>query len=120
MSVKNTYERLATAAHIFYILLTLSWFITSYIVGSYINYISLLMFGIFCVQAYYNHRVSNLVLGLITMPASIFWGLQFLFIGGKTGFDAFTNIMMLLSVLSFVFSIILVFSYLKMSFGDNN
>jgi hypothetical protein len=28
--------------------------------------------------------------------------------------------MMLLSVVSFVFSIILVFSYLKMSFGDNN
>ncbi len=115
---KSLLGRLTTTSYGFFIGLSLTWFLVSLFVGGYFNYISLLTFLIFSAQAYFKHRVANLALGIIIMPASIFWGLQFMWMGGKTGFDAFTNVMIALSAASFAFSIILVFGYLRMSFSE--
>ncbi len=119
MISKNNYKKILTATYAFYIGLSLTWFLVSFFVGSYVNYISLLTFGIFCTQAWYRHRVANLALGIIVLPASIFGALYFLAWGGNTGFDAFINVMLALSVTSIVLSIFLVFSYLKMSFNTD-
>lgn len=119
MAGTSTYRRLVTTAHGYFTGLALTWFLVSFFVGGYVNYISLLTFAIFCAQLYFKHRVANLILGIIILPAAIFWGLQFLYAGGSGGFDAFVNVMLLLTLASIFFAIIMVFGYLKLSFGDD-
>jgi ethanolamine transporter EutH len=117
---KSLLGKLTTMSYGFFIGLALTWFLVSFFVGGYVNYISLLTFVLFSAQAYFKIRMANLALGIILMPASIFWGLQFVWMGAKTGFDLFTNIMVALSAVSFALSIVLVFGYLKMSFDHSD
>jgi hypothetical protein len=116
---KATYRKIVTAAYAFFIGIALTWFLTSFFVGHTINYVALGSLAAFCMQAWYKNRVVNLTLGIIILPASIFGELYFLAWGLKSGFDAFIGVMATLALISLVFSIFLVFSYLKMSFDNN-
>jgi hypothetical protein len=120
MAESNKLTKSILIAYGFFIVLALAWFITSFVVGGYFNLVAFITLAVFSAQAYYKNRIANLVLGLIILPASIFWGLQFAYSGGKTGFDTFINVMLLLSATSLAMSIVLVFGYLKMSFGNDN
>lgn len=117
---QSLYKKLLSAAYGFYIVMSAAWLITSFAVGGYFNYISLITLGIFSVQAYYRHRVANLALGIILLPASILGALFFLSWGGKSGFDSFIYVMLSLSVVSLILSIFLVFSYLRLSFNTDS
>lgn len=83
------------------------------------NYTVLFTFAIFCVQAYYNHRKANLAVGIVLLPVSIFGMLHFVAWGGRVGFDAFISTMIVLGLISIIASVILMFSYLKMSFDND-
>lgn len=112
-------KKITYLAYGFYIFIAFSWFATSLLVGGYLNYIALITLLAFIAQAYYKHRVANLIFGILILPASIFWALQFVWEGGKNGFDAFISIMSILSVISIVLSVILLFSYMKQSFNTD-
>jgi hypothetical protein len=114
---KVLYGKLLTGAYAFFIGISLTWVIVSFVVGGYVNYVALMTLAVFGAQAYFRHRLANLALGIIILPASIFASLFFLSWGGKSGFDAFIGIMLSLSVISIGLSIFLVFSYLKLSFN---
>ncbi|GAA4465860.1 hypothetical protein GCM10023093_18760 [Nemorincola caseinilytica] len=120
MLKKLTYRKFVYAAYGFFLLLSLAWFVVALYESHTLNYTALFTFAIFCVQAYYNHRMTNLVVGIILLPASIFGTLYFLSWGGKVGFDAFIGTMTALGVVSIAASLILAFSYLKMSFDSHN
>ncbi len=105
-------------AYGFYILLGTVWVIMNLLWGHYFNYQAFLVVAVFAVQAYYKHKLTNLLLGVILLGVSIFSALEFMLMGGKTGFDAFADIMIALSVISIVMSGILIFSYLKLSFME--
>lgn len=120
MAESNKLTKSILIAYGFFIVLALAWFITRLAVGGYVDWVSLVLLGVFCAQAYYKNRIANLVLGLILLPASVFRLLQFAYSGGQKGFDTFINVMLLLSATSLAMSIVLVFGYLKMSFGNDN
>jgi|GEM_PF-4033931 len=116
MQKKLSYRKLVYAAYGFLILLSLSWVVAGFYAGGGINYNALIMLVIFTIQAYYNHRIANLVVGIIVLLISIFGTLHFVAWGGKAGFDPFIYGMVGAGILSIAASIILMFSYLKMSF----
>lgn len=120
MAGKLKYGKLVTVAQGYFTGLAITWFLVSLFVGGYFNYIALLTAILFSAQLYFKNRIANLALGIIILPAAIFWGLQFLAMGGSGGFDVFVNVMLLLAVASIVFSIILVFGYVKLSMGEEN
>ena len=120
MPQKLKYRNFVYASYGFYLLVSLAWFIAALYWSGAINYMAILTFAVFCVQAYYNHRVTNLVVGLILLPTSILGTLYFVTWGAKSGFDAFIYTMTTLGLVSIAASIILAFSYLKMSFDSHN
>lgn len=120
MAGKHKYGKLVTVAQGYFTGLAITWFLVSLFVGGYVNYIALLTAILFSAQLYIKNRIANLALGIIILPAAIFWGLQFMAMGGSGGFDIFVNVMLLLAVTSIIFSIILVFGYIKLSFGEEN
>ncbi len=112
----SLYEKLVYAAYGFYMLLGSVWMVMNLIFGHYFNSYAFVVVAVFGVQAYYKHKLTNLLLGIVLFFLSIFSLLDFLAMGGKTGFDTFVNVMMGLSFASIVMSGILIFSYLKLSF----
>lgn len=116
---KTTYSKLIIAIYVFYLLLSLAWLVTSFAVGGYINYFALVILAAFAAQTYFRHRITNLILGILMLPASIYGALFFLSWGGNSGFDLFINVMISLSVASIAASIVLVFGYLKLSFSND-
>lgn len=120
MAEKLKYGKLVTVAQGYFTGLAITWFLVSLFVGGYFNYIAILTAILFGAQLYIKNRIANLALGIIILPAAIFWGLQFVAMGGSGGFDVFVNVMLLLAFISIVFSIILVFGYIKLSFGEEN
>lgn len=119
MQRKLKYRNFVYASYAFFILLSALWFIIELYMSHAANYTVLFLFAIFCVQAYYNHRIANLAVGLVLLPISIFGLLHFIAWGGKAGFDTFISTMIVLGVISIAASVILVFSYLKMSFDND-
>lgn len=118
MSKFSTYEKLVFVAYGYFILLALSWLMANMIFGGFLNpwaSATVLAFG---AQAYFRKRLTNLILGILTMGVSIFWLLEFIFLGKSGSFDLFVNIMLTLTVISIIFSGILIFSYTKLSFKD--
>ena len=112
------YEGLVFVAYGYYILLGFSWFLASFIWGGFFNYWAFATILIFGVQAYFRQKLTNLILGILTFGLAIFSALQFTWMGSKTGYDLFVNIMLGVSILSIIISGILIFSYLKLSFND--
>ena len=115
---KTQYSKLVFATYVFYMLISLAWFVTSLAVGGYINYFALVTLAAFAAQTFFKHRITNLVLGILMLPASIYGALFFLSWGGNSGFDTFISVMISLSVTSIAASIVLVFGYLKLSFSN--
>lgn len=118
MGKATFYEKLVYVAYCYYILISLGWFVASLAVGGYLNVTALGALAAFAVQLYYRHKVTHLVFGILLLAFSIFFGLQFLWLGGKRGFDLFSGTMSALAAISIIFSVVLVFGYLKISFKD--
>jgi hypothetical protein len=114
----STYEKLVNVAYGFYILLGLVWLLMSLFFGHYFSYQAFIILAVFAAQAWYKHLLTNLILGVLLIGISIFCALEFMLLGGKTGFDLFVNAMMGTCIVSVVMSGILVFSYMKLSFMD--
>lgn len=110
------YEVMVYIAYGYFILLGLAWFVASMSGG--INYTALGIVAIFGIQAYFKHRLTNLLLGIVTFALSIFMLLQSISMGGKGGFDAFVNVLIAMSAVSVVLSLILMFSFMKLAFKD--
>ncbi|MCW3123220.1 MAG: hypothetical protein JWQ38_2712 [Flavipsychrobacter sp.] len=113
------YKRVLNVAYGFYMLLGLAWVVMSAIFGHTFNYQALLATAMFGVQVYYKTKLVNLILGIILFFLSIYSLLDFLAMGGKSGFNGFVNVMAGLSFISIVMAGILIFSYLKLSFAEN-
>ncbi len=119
MSKISTYEKLVFVAYGYFILLALSWLMANIIFGGFLNPWAsgtMLLFG---AQAYFRKRLPNLILGILTMGISIFWVLEFIFMGRSGNFDLFVNIMLSLAIISIIMSGILIFSFTKLAFKDN-
>ena len=110
------FEKLVYIAYGYYILLGATWFLVSLIMGHYFSYQAFSILVIFAAQAYYQHKLTNLILGVLLFGASIFCALEFVWEGGKTGFDGFIYTMEGLCIGSIVMAGILVFGYMKLSF----
>ena len=113
------YQILLYIAYAFFILLGGSWFLVSFPSGGF-NATAFFITAIFTVQAYYRHRLTNLILGILALFFSIFMlmdTISTLNLADKnTPVDGFVKIMIALPLISIVMSVILVFGYLKMSF----
>ncbi len=118
MISKAVYKKFVYVAYAFFILLAITWFGINFYNGQHINVIAIGVAAIFGVQIYHMNRIVNLILGIILLPVSLYMLLQFLSIGlrNPNGFDVFDSSMSTLSFASFIFSAILMFSYLKLSF----
>ena len=111
------YDILVYSAYAYFFLLGLAWFIMSFAGG--INYQALIVVIVFGFQAYFRHRLTDLIIGVLMLGLSIFMMLQSIAIGNKGGFDALANTMMAMSAVSIIMSLILMFSYVKLSFRDD-
>jgi len=114
----SSFEKLVLAIYGFYILLSSVWITMNLVFGHYFNYQAFIVAAVFAVQAYYRHKLANLLLGILLLAVSIYAGLEFMLMGGKTGFDAFVNIMIGICIASVIMSGILIFSYTKLSFAE--
>jgi hypothetical protein len=114
-----TYRKFVYAAYAFFLLVSLLWVIVEFYESHAVNYMALSTFVVFCIQAYYNHRIANLAMGIVLLLASIWGTLDFIAWGGKMGFDWFIITMICMGVISIAASVILAFSYLKMSFDND-
>lgn len=120
------YEVLVFIAYGFYILLGLAWFVVSLLnIGQnrpHFNYQAFFIVVTFAVQAYFRHKLTNLVLGILTLILSIFVTLQIIsdydLMAKNASLDGAGKTLLTLSVLSIVLSVILIFSYAKLSLQD--
>lgn len=114
----STYEKLVFAAYGYFILIALCWLTANIVIGGFFNPWASATVLLFVAQAYFRKRLTNLILGILIFGVSIFWLLEFTFLGKTTGFDIFVNTMLILSVISIIMSGILIFSYTKLGFKD--
>ena len=112
------YEKLVYVAYGFYLIVGATWFILSLYFGHVFNYWAFGTVAIFAVQAYHKHRLTNLILGILALAVSIFWVLEFTWLGQTTGFNLFVKVMLSVFALSVIFGGILIFGYAKLSFKD--
>lgn len=116
------YEVLVYIAYGFYILLGLLWFIVSLMSTGRFNIQAFVLMAVFSAQAWFRHILTNLILGIISLALSIFMLLQEieaanLFAKDAT-VDGLTRGLIGFSFFSIAMSIILIFSYLKLSFKE--
>ena len=109
---------LVYVAYGYFMLIALLWVLFSLIWGGVFGYWAFSAAVLFAVQAYYKHKLTNLILGVLTFPVAIFALLEFLAKGHKAGFNAFTGTMTALSAVSVIMSVILIFGYMKLSFME--
>jgi len=112
------YERLVYVVYGYFILLAAAWLILSFLFGKFFNLWAFFTLAIFIVQAYYKHRLTNLIVGILGLAVSIFWLLEFTFLGQQAGYNLFVAVMLGAFILSLISSGILIFSYTKLSFKD--
>lgn len=112
------YEKLVFVAYGYFILLGLSWLMGNLVWGGYFNLWAFGVVAIFGVQAWFRKKLTNLVLGILILGLSIYSTLEFVTLGAKTGYDIFVSTMLTICVISLLMSIVLIFSYTKLSFKD--
>jgi hypothetical protein len=116
------YEVLVFIAYGFYILFGAIWFVISFANNGHFNYQAFTIIVAFAVQAYFRHNLTNLILGLLTLILSIFMMLEVISsydLMAKTAkLDTVGKTLLSLSTVSIALSIILVFSYVKLSLKD--
>src|SRR5271156_3308385 len=104
----TVFEILVYIAYAFFILLGLLWFFVSFVASKHFNIQAFVIVLIFSIQAYYRNRITNLILGLISLACCIFTLLDFISINdlmakGAT-FDGFVKVMMLLLLVGVILS----------------
>jgi hypothetical protein len=116
------FEVLVFVAYAFYILLGGTWFTMSFSASGHFNYQAFMLTVVFAVQAYYRHRLTNLILGILTMFLSFFMLMDVLntfnLMAKGAAIDGLVKSLLGLCCLSIIMSGILMFSYLKMSFKE--
>ena len=112
---KSVYEIMLLVAYGFYMLVGLLFLAGSLYWGKLFNYWAFSLFALFASQAYLQHRLTNLILGIPILAISIFFALQFI----SMDKNVIINSMLGISLSSIVLSIIMIFGYLKMSFKEN-
>ncbi len=112
----STYEKLVFVAYGFYLLLGLGWLLGS-LNGGFFNVYAFAIIAVFGVQFYYRHRVTNLVLGIIMLFFSIYMMMEV--VSGLVGKpDTIYQVMFWCCLFSLVLAGILIFSYTRLSFRD--
>ncbi len=115
------YQLLVYIAYGFYILFGLTWFLITLKSGQF-NFTAFFIVAAFGSQVYYRHIFTNLIFGILCLVGSIFFLLEvvskFDLMAKDAQFDGFIKSLLGLSLLSIVMSVILIFSYTKLSFKD--
>ncbi len=116
------YEGLVWLAYGFYLLLGITWFLMALLQGGGFNYMAFSIIVIFGAQAYFRHRLTNLVLGVLALFFSIFMLLDvintFDLMSKSATYDGLIKSLMGLSVFSILMAVVLIFSYTKLGFKD--
>jgi hypothetical protein len=90
--------------------------------GHRFNYQAFMLVAVFAIQAWYRHRLTNLILGILTLFFSIFMLMDVLnsfdLMAKGAQFDLLVKSLLGLCIFSMILSGILMFSYLKLSFKD--
>jgi len=122
MKKRSVFDVLVWVAYSFYILLGANRFLMSFASGGHFNYQAFVLMVVFAVQAWYRHRLTNLILGVLTMFLSFFMLMDVLssydLLGKNANFDGLAKSLVGMCVFSVIMSGILMFSYLKLSFRD--
>ena len=118
----TVFEVLVYVAYAFFILLGGSWLVISFVSSRRFNPEAFTITAVFGIQAYFHHRLTNLILGILALGFSIFMLLEvissFDLMAKQAIFDGLVKALMALSVFSIIMSCILIFSYMKLSFKD--
>ena len=81
-----------------------------------------MLMAVFAIQAYYHHKLTNLILGILVLFFSIFMLLDVInaanLMDKHAVYTTLTKGLLAVSLLSVVMSVILVFSYTRLSFKD--
>jgi hypothetical protein len=112
------YNILVYIAYSFYILIGLIWFGLAFMYTGGFDYVAFSIIAVFAVQAYYKHKLTNLILGILTLFFSIFMLLQAVYEAKQNHFNALSMVFISTWALSVIMSGILIFSYLRLSFKD--
>ena len=116
------YEILVFVAYGFYMLLGLVWFLMSMFRNHEFNAQGLFIVVVFATQVYFRHRLTNLILGILTLFFSIWMLLDvvnsFNLMAKGAQMDVLSRGLMIFCVFSMIMSGILIFSYTKLSFKD--
>lgn len=112
------YRKLNNAAYIYFITLSLLWVVIEYWESHHWNKEVTIAFILFLTMAKINNRIVNLIAGILLLLVAIFYTLNFIAWGGKAGFDIFIKVMIFVSFLSVAASVVLIFSFLRLSFED--
>ena len=109
-------------AYGFYLLLGLSWFLVSLLSGGFFNTIAFIITAAFGAQFYFRHRITNLILGVLALFLSIWMLLDVVntlnLMDKHATQDGYSRGWLWFCVLSMVMAGILIFSYTKLSFKD--
>lgn len=115
----STYEKLVFAAYGYFIVLGLVQFLKGLTAQhSYFDFFALAIIIVFGIQTYFRKKLTNLILGILTLGISIFLLLTFLYGGSINGFSLIVKLMLMSSIISIIMSGILIFSYTKLGFKD--
>ncbi len=116
------YEVLVYIAYSFYILMGVTWLITSFLSTGHFTLQAFMLVLVFSVQAWYNNALTNLILGVLSLALSIFMLLQEIEaedLFAKTAVvNGFTKTILGICLFSIAMSLVLIFSYVKFSFKD--
>jgi hypothetical protein len=114
----TTFEKLVFFVYGYFIIIGVLWLSASLFFGGGFSYWAFSLIAIFGTQAYFKQKLTNLIIGVLCLAVSIFGSLEFASLGHKTSFDGFVNIMLGVCLTSLLMSIVLIFSYTKLSFGS--
>jgi hypothetical protein len=112
------YKVFVYIAYGFYILIGLIWFALSFVYTGHFDYIAFSIIAVFSVQAYFRHKLTNLILGILTLFFSIFMLLQAVYEARHNHFNTMSVVFVSTWAFSLIMSGILIFSYLRLSFKD--
>lgn len=116
--VLSVYEKLVYAAYAYFIILPLIYIIMlEYLVGEF-SFAALVLIALLSVQAYFQHKLANLFIGIVMLAAGIYSTLESVTAALRAGFNSVTTTLTLASAMGVVFSGILIFSYTRFSFKD--
>jgi hypothetical protein len=121
MGVKrfSFYEVLVFITYGYFILMGLAWFLMCL---PHFNFQAFTLIAIFGAQSYFRHKLTNLIIGILSLGLSIFMLLQIIetfdLFAKNASADGLAKGLLAFAFVSMVMSVILIFSYTKLSFKD--